>query len=62
MRYSVFAQKIIDRFSVYFCDTLQLDHVQSTFSEFAFRDEGMWFAKSFGDLFLKVTGIVPRFY
>ena len=60
--YSVFAQEVIDRFVVNLGETLQLDHVQSTFSEFAFRDEGMWFAKLLGNLFLEVTGIVPRFY
>ena len=60
--YSVFAQKIIDRFPVYFCDSLQLDDVQPAFSKLAFRDEGVRLAEPGGDLFLQKTGIVPRFY
>jgi hypothetical protein len=62
MIYSVFAQKIIDRFSVYFCDSLQLDDVQPAFSKLAFRYEGVRLAEPRGDFFLQKTGIMPRFY
>jgi hypothetical protein len=59
---SVFAQKIMDRFAVYLCDSLQLDDVQPSFSKFAFRDERMRLAKALGDLALQITGVVSRFY
>jgi hypothetical protein len=59
---SVFAQEIIDRFPVYFCDSLQLDDVQPAFSKLAFRDKGVRLTEPCGNLFLQKTGIVPRFY
>jgi hypothetical protein len=53
---------MIDRFAVYFCNSLQFDDVQPTFSKLAFRDEGMRLTQPCGDFFLQKTGIVPRFY
>ncbi len=62
MTYSVFAQKVVDRFPVYFRDSLQLDNIQPTFSKLTFREKGMGFAESCGDFFLQKTGIMPCFY
>jgi hypothetical protein len=58
----IFAQKIVDSFAVEFCDSLQLDYVQPTLPEFAFRYERMRFSQTLGNFFLQVSGIVPCFY
>jgi hypothetical protein len=59
---SVFAQEVIDRLTVYLCDSLQFNYIQPTFPKFALRNERVGFAKALGNLSLKVAGVVPRFY
>jgi hypothetical protein len=49
-----------DVFPVDFSQLLKLDEIDSSFSEFAFRQKGMCFAESFSDFDLRQTGIAAR--
>ncbi len=62
MTHSLFTQEMIDCFAVNLCNSLQLDYIQPTFSQFTFRHELVRFPKAPGNLLLQKTSIVPRFY
>ena len=58
----VLAEKIINGFAVYLCDSLQLDDVQTAFAKLTLRDKGMRFAKTPRNLLLEITGVVSGIY